>query len=165
VDILNVAILTVSSKGAMGEREDRSSSEIEAILSKHGYNVIEKTIVPDNKERIKETLLKWADELSVPLIITTGGTGLHPTDVTPQATEEIVEYTVPGISEIMRTEGYRLTPYAILSRGVSGIRGASLIINLPGSPKAVRESLPVIIPALSHALEKLRGSDRECGSD
>jgi molybdenum cofactor synthesis domain-containing protein len=121
-------------------------------------------IIPDDKELIVQKLVKWADEDSLDVIITTGGTGLTPRDVTPEATLAVVDRIVPGFAEAMRAESLKKTPHAMLSRAVVGTRGKCLIINLPGSPKAVRECLEVILPALAHAVETLKGQAAECGT-
>jgi molybdopterin adenylyltransferase len=125
--------------------------------------VIYYEIIPDEKEIIIEALKKSADQLKADLILTTGGTGLSPRDVTPDATLKVIEREVPGFSEAMRAESLKKTPHAMISRAVCGIRGSSLIVNLPGSPKSVKENLSVILPALPHALSKLMGDPSECG--
>ena len=121
-------------------------------------------IVPDEKDQIKEALIDFADKKNFPLIITTGGTGVSPRDVTPDATLDVIDKEVPGMAEAMRRASAAITPHAMISRAVVGIRGRSLIINLPGSPKAVRENLAVILPALPHAVEKIKGDETECAS-
>jgi len=156
------AILTVSDKGYRREREDISANVIKEKMEKVGYQLIDYKIVPDEKDMIKDVLIEFCDEKKVDLILTTGGTGFSPRDVTPEATKEIVEKEVPGIPEIIRLKSYKITHRAMLSRGYSGIRGSTLIINLPGSPKAVGESLEIIIPALDHGIEVLRGEAYEC---
>lgn len=158
-----IAILTASDKGARGEREDRSSDVIRSLLSYLGA-VSEYAIVPDEKDEIAQSLRTFADESGVDLIVTTGGTGLGPRDMTPEATLEVVDREVPGLAEAMRTEGLRHTPRAALSRAVAGIRSRTLIVNLPGSPKGVSESLSAVLPALPHALEILRGIGGECAA-
>ena len=163
--MLTVGILTISDRGWRGEREDQSGEEIQQMLSALGAHIARYEIVPDEKEAISQRLAQWADELSLDLIVTTGGTGLSPRDVTPEATLGVVQRLVPGLSEAMRAEGMKKTATAMLSRGVSGIRGRSLIINLPGSPKGVRESLGIILPVLPHAMEVLKGEAAECGRD
>lgn len=156
-----LSIITVSDKGSKGEREDKSGKVIEEVLSPL-FEIVSYAIVPDEKEQIKEAILSNVDR--VDLILTNGGTGLHPRDVTPDATLEVIEREVPGIAEAMRAEGAKKTKTAILSRAVSGIKGKTLIINLPGSPKAVRESLEAIIDAIPHAIDKIKGDPTECGS-
>ncbi len=160
--IKKAAILVISDRAYRGERKDRSGEAVEDVLKKNGFEVVEKRIVPDEKEKIKEVLKEWADIKAIPLIITTGGTGLSPRDVTPQATKEILDYEVPGIAEIMRIKSFEITPNAILSRAVSGVRKGSLIINLPGSPSGAKENLSFIIPAIDHALLKISGDESEC---
>lgn len=155
-----LSIITVSDKGSKGEREDISGRVIEEVMSPL-FEIVSYTIVPDEKEKIKEAILSNVNR--VDLILTNGGTGLHPRDVTPDATLEVIEREVPGIAEAMRAEGAKKTKTAILSRAVAGIKGKTLIINLPGSPKAVRESLEAIIDAIPHALDKIKGDPTECG--
>ncbi|HJX69770.1 MAG TPA: MogA/MoaB family molybdenum cofactor biosynthesis protein [Dehalococcoidia bacterium] len=162
--MLKGGILTASDKGARGERHDESSPVIRKCLAPLEIKWVEYAIVPDEREAISARLKEWADEAGLDLILTTGGTGLSPRDVTPEATLAIVERMAPGFTEVMRTEGLKKTPFAMLSRAVAGIRGKTLIINLPGSPKAVVESLDAILPALPHAIETLRGEARECAS-
>jgi molybdopterin adenylyltransferase len=162
--MFTVGILTISDKGWRGERQDESGKAIREILSGMGAQITSQEIVPDEKNFIAEKLIKWVDEDGMDIIITTGGTGLSPRDVTPEATLSIIDRVVPGFAEAMRAESLKKTPHAVLSRAVSGIRGKCLIINLPGSPKAVRECLEVILPALPHAVETIKGQASECGS-
>lgn len=161
--MFRAGILTVSDKGWRGERQDRSGEAIREVLSETGAHITNYDIVPDEKNVIAERLIKWADEGNVDIIVTTGGTGLGPRDVTPEATLSVVDRIAPGFVEAMRAESLKKTPHAMLSRAVSGTRGSCLIINLPGSPKAVRECLGSILPALPHAVETLRGQGGECG--
>ncbi len=163
--MISAGILTISDRGWRGQRQDRSGEEVKALLSTLDARVVRHDIVPDEREVICRRLRQWADEEGIDLIITTGGTGLSPRDVTPEATLLVVERMVPGLSEVMRAESLKKTPRAMLSRGVAGIRGGSLIINLPGSPKAVRECLEVILPTLPHALETLKGEVEECAEE
>ena len=163
--MFTVGILTVSDKGSRGEREDLSGPVIRELISKIGGEVRQYDIVPDEKEIIAKRLKEWADVLRLDLILTTGGTGLTPRDVTPEATREVIERPALGFSEAMRQEGLKKTPLSMLSRGISGVRARTLIINLPGSPRGVRESLEVILPALPHAIETLRGEAAECARD
>ena len=163
--MLTVGILTISDRGWRGEREDRSGEAIKQVLAALDTHLVRYDIVPDEKDIISQKLVQWADNEGIDLIITTGGTGLSPRDVTPEATLAVVERIVPGFAEAMRAESLKKTPMAVLSRGVAGIRGSSLIINLPGSPKAVRECLDVILPALPHAIEVLKGDAVECGEE
>ncbi|WP_353684615.1 MogA/MoaB family molybdenum cofactor biosynthesis protein [Thermodesulfovibrio sp. 3907-1M] len=155
-----VAIITVSDKGSKGEREDMSGKVIEEMVSSWA-DVVFYRIVPDEKEEIKRAILEASS--TADLVFTNGGTGLYPRDVTPDATREVIEKEVPGIAEAMRWEGYKKTKTAILSRAIAGIRGKTLIVNLPGSPKAVRESLETIMDALPHAMDKLMGDPSDCG--
>ena len=159
-----VGIITASDKGAKGEREDGSGKEIEALVEKIQGTVIAYQVLPDEKEILAKAMIEMIDELGVGLLLTTGGTGFSPRDVTPEATLSVIERAVPGLPEAMRRESFLVSPRAMLSRAVAGIRGRSLIVNLPGSPKAVRECMEVILPVLPHALGILRGTDGECGS-
>ena len=161
--MIKVGILTISDKGSRGEREDLSGKVIEEIVKKINGEVKYYQIIPDEKDIIQEELIKAVDKLHLDLILTTGGTGLGKRDVTPEATSAIIEKEVPGISEIIRSESFKKTNRAILSRGMAGIRKESLIINLPGSPKGVRESLEIILEALPHGIEILKGQATECG--
>ena len=162
--IFNAGVITVSDKGSRGERVDRSGQEIVSMLKDIGANIAYSTIIPDEKDKIKEILIDCTDRMKLDLIITTGGTGVSPRDLTPDATLEVIDKEVPGMAEAMRRVSAAITPHAMISRAVVGIRGRSLIVNLPGSPKAVRENLAVILPALKHAVEKIRGDDAECAS-
>ena len=159
---LQAGVITVSDKGSRGEREDTSGPEIINILAAMGITVNVSTILPDEEELIAEALRQYADTLKLDLIITTGGTGVSPRDVTPEATLKVIEREVPGMAEAMRRESAAITPHAMISRAVTGIRGRSLIINLPGSPKGVRENLAIILPALKHAVEKIKGDESDC---
>jgi len=162
--MFTVGILTISDKGSKGERQDKSGEAIREILSPMDVRIVNYDIVPDEKDLIIEMLVKWADEDNLDVILTTGGTGLTPRDVTPEATLAVVDRIVPGFAEAMRAESLKKTPHAMLSRAVVGTREKCLIINLPGSPKAVRECLEVILPALPHAVETLKGQAGECGT-
>ncbi len=161
--MIKVGILTISDKGSRGEREDLSGKAIKEIVKKINGEVKYYQIIPDEKDIIQEELIKAVDKLHLDLILTTGGTGLAKRDVTPEATLAIIEKEVQGISEIIRSESFKRTNRAILSRGMAGIRKESLIINLPGSPKGVRESLEIILEALPHGIEILKGQATECG--
>lgn len=163
--MIKVGILTVSDKGSRGEREDLSGKTIKDIIVRIEGTVEYYKIIPDEKEIIKEELIKTVDKLHLDLILTTGGTGLAKRDVTPDATLEVIEKEVSGISEIIRNESFKKTNRAILSRAVAGIRKESLIINLPGSPKGVRESLEIILESLPHGIEILKGEATECGKN
>ncbi len=162
--MFTAGILTISDKGSRGERQDKSGEAIREILSSIDVRIVNYDIVPDEKEPIVEKLVKWADEDNLDVVVTTGGTGLTPRDVTPEATLAVVDRIVPGFAEAMRVESLKKTPHAMLSRAVVGTRGKCLIVNLPGSPKAVRECLEVILPALPHAVETLKGQVDECGT-
>ena len=158
--MIKVAVLTLSDKGSEGKRKDSSGPLIEKILKKINGKVVNYCILPDEKNRIKKKLLSLCNR--VDLIVTTGGTGISPRDVTPEATLSVIERQVPGIPEAMRYYGLKKTPNAMISRAVAGVRGKTLIINLPGSPAAVEENLKVVLPVLSHAIEKLQGSKKPC---
>ncbi len=158
-----LAILTASDKGSRGEREDESARVIRELVFPLGP-VVSYSLVPDEKEIISRELIRLADEVAVDLILTTGGTGLSDRDVTPEATLAVVDRLAPGFTEVMRAQGFEKTPHALLSRAVAGVRGQTLIINLPGSPRGVKENLDVILPALPHGLEILTGRGGECGS-
>ena len=162
--MFTVGILTISDKGSRGERQDKSGEVIREILSSMDVRIINYNIIPDEKELIAQELISWADENNLDVILTTGGTGLTPRDVTPEATLAVVDRIVPGFAEAMRAESLKKTPMAMLSRAVVGARGKCLIINLPGSPKAVRECLEVVLPALPHAVETLKDQAGECGT-
>ena len=162
--MFRVGILTCSDKGARGERQDTSAEEIKKLLPGE-FQVEHYAVVPDEQTAITARLVDWCDREGLDLIITTGGTGLTPRDVAPEATVAVLERQIPGMAEAMRAASLAKTPHAMLSRGVAGVRGQTLIINLPGSPKAARENLAVVLPALPHALEKIKGSPRECGQD
>jgi molybdopterin adenylyltransferase len=162
--MFTVGILTISDKGSRGERQDKSGEVIREILSSIDARIVNYDIVPDEKELIVKKLVKWVDEDNLDVLITTGGTGLTPRDVTPEATLDVVDRIVPGFAEAMRAESLKKTPMAMLSRAVVGTRGKCLIINLPGSPNAVRECLEVVLPALLHAVETLKGQAGECGT-
>ena len=162
--MLTVGILTISDKGWRGERQDRSGDVVREVLSGIDAQIANYDIIPDEKELIAEKLIKWTDKDRVDIIITTGGTGLSPRDVTPEATLSVVDRVVPGFAEAMRLASLKKTPHAMLSRAVVGTRGQCLIINLPGSPKAVRECLEVVLPALPHAMETLKEQASECGT-
>ncbi len=161
--MIKIGILTISDKGSRGEREDLSGKVIEEVIRKINGEVKYYQIIPDEKDIIQAELIKAVDKLHLDLILTTGGTGLGKRDVTPEATLAIIEKEIPGINEIIRSESFKKTNRAILSRGVAGIRKESLIINLPGSPKGVRESLEIILNALPHGIEILKGQVTECG--
>lgn len=152
---MKIAILTISDRGATGETEDKSGPLIAQILqSRTAWDINRQEIVPDDQPTIAKTLLQWCEE-NINLILTTGGTGFAPRDVTPEATRQVIDREAPGIAEALRAESLKITRHAMLSRAVAGIRGRTLIINLPGSPKAVKENLDVLLPILPHALDLL----------
>jgi molybdenum cofactor synthesis domain-containing protein len=155
-------LICVCDKGSKGKREDKSGPAIENLINKIEAKVVSYDILPDEKGLIKKRLVSLCKKAD--LILTTGGTGLSPRDVTPEATREVVQWEIPGIAEAMRFEGLKKTPYSMLSRAVAGVRGETLIINLPGSPKAVKENLSVILECLPHAIEKIKGSEADCAS-
>jgi molybdopterin adenylyltransferase len=156
------AILTISDRGARGEREDRSGEMLRERLLRDGYQVTHRMVIADEVAAISAALIECVDERGVALVLTTGGTGVAPRDVTPEATLAVVDRTVPGMAEAMRAASLLKTPSAMISRAVVGIRGGTLIINLPGSPKGALENLEVILPALPHALDKIQGDPSEC---
>lgn len=160
--MIKVAILTASDKGSRGERQDRSAQVIRELVTGIGGEVVAYDVVPDEREVIAEKLVQYTDQEQLDLVLTTGGTGLGPRDVTPEATMDVVERLIPGIAEAMRVKGLEKTPHAMLSRAVAGSRGRALIINLPGSPRAVKENLDVVLPAIPHALDILQGRGGEC---
>ncbi|SDK60123.1 MogA/MoaB family molybdenum cofactor biosynthesis protein [Natronincola ferrireducens] len=159
-----IGVVTASDKGSIGQRQDTSGPLIAEILQDLGGILKEYVIVPDERQKIADTLQYMCDVTKLDVIFTTGGTGFSPRDVTPEATLDVIERLVPGIPEAIRMKSLSITPKAMLSRGVAGIRKQTLIINLPGSPKGVRESLEVILPALSHGIGILKGIEGECGN-
>lgn len=161
---MKAGVITVSDKGSQGLRNDTSGPAITEMLKGIGCKITEYIIIPDEEEMISKELIRLSDELDLDLIFTTGGTGFSKRDVTPEATLAVIEKQIPGIPEAMRYKSLQITPMAMLSRAVSGIRKNSIIINLPGSSKAVRENLEVILPVLKHAVGTLRGTDVECGT-
>ena len=160
---LKAAVLTMSDRGAMGEREDLSGPAVIGMLEGMPAEVVAYKVLPDDAGVIKAKLIELADAKGVDVIVTTGGTGVSPRDVTPEATREVIDRELPGMSEAMRAESLKKTPHAMLSRAVCGIRGRTLIVNLPGSLKAARENLAVVLPAIPHAVAKICGSIEECG--
>jgi molybdopterin adenylyltransferase len=158
---IRAGVVTVSDKGYAGEREDASGPLLADLLREMGAEVVSQVIVPDEQADIAQVLAALADEARVDLVVTTGGTGPAPRDVTPEATQVVIEREMPGLAEVLRSEGYHKTPLAVISRGVAGIRGQTLIVNLPGSPRAVREGMETLAPILPHAIKMLRGVDTE----
>lgn len=163
--MITVGILTLSDKGARGEREDLSGVEIKRLVADIPAEVKAYEVIPDEKYLIKDKLIEYADNIGLDIIITTGGTGVSPRDVTPDATLEVIDKEIPGMAEVMRFESLKKTPRAMISRAVVGLRGRTLIINLPGSPKGVRENLSAILPAISHVVEKIKGDPSECAQN
>jgi len=161
---MTFTVLTISDRCSRGECEDLAGPAINELMNSVATN-IDYSIVPDETDKISAALIRMSDELGADIILTTGGTGFAPRDVTPEATAAVIERFTPGISEAIRAESLKITPRAMLSRAVSGIRGKSLIINLPGSPKAVRESLAVVMPVLPHAVETMSGNTQSCGGN
>ncbi len=155
--MLTIGILTISDKGARGQRYDESGQTIRDIFSDLGSDIVSCEIVPDEMDIIRQKLAEWSDNKETDVIITTGGTGLGERDVTPEATIAVVDRVVPGLAEAMRADSLSKTPMAMLSRATAGVRGKCLIINLPGSPKAVRECLEVVLPAIPHAVDIIKG--------
>lgn len=160
--MIRAAVITMSDKGSRGEREDLSGPAIKEIVKGIGARVDFYEVIPDEKELIKEKLIEYS--LLADLVLTTGGTGLSPRDVTPDATLEVIDREIPGIGEAMRAGGMKKTPRSMLSRAVAGVRGNALIINMPGSPKAIRDCLEVILEVIPHAVEKIKGCAADCGN-
>ncbi len=160
--MFTAAVVTLSDKGSRGEREDLSGKVITEIVEEMGGCLREYVLIPDEANILREKLLLFADEKGIDLILTTGGTGLGPRDITPETTAALLHKEIVGMAEVMRSESMRKTPHGMLSRAVCGFRGGSLIINLPGSPKAVRECLEAVRPALPHALELIKGNSGDC---
>ena len=159
--MLSVGILTVSDKGSRGERDDKSGEVIKDNLSRFDGHLVKYQVVPDEPDVIRQTLIDWADKVGLDVILTTGGTGLSQRDVTPEATLSVVEKVVPGLAEAMRAQTLSITPMTMLSRAAAGVRRQCLIINLPGSPKAVKECLEVVLGVIPHAVEIIKGEVTE----
>lgn len=163
--VFQCGILTISDKGSIGEREDTSGPQLKKQIEAAGFFLVtEYTIIADDPKQIKTTLLNWVDDKDLDLILTTGGTGVSPTDQTPETTLPLLDKEIPGISEAMRATSLKITPNAILSRGVSGLRKSTLIINLPGSERGARENLAAVISGLEHAVYKINGGTKDCGT-
>ena len=163
MNTIKVGIITVSDSRSRGEREDKSGEIIKKLVQQIDAEVKEYSIIPDELKEVQDELVRMVHSVKADLVITTGGTGLSSRDVTPEATLSIIDKEVPGFAEAMRAESFKKTPYALISRAVAGIRRQTLIINLPGSPKGVEECLSLILPAIPHAVEVLRGEAVECG--
>ncbi|CAK8720663.1 Molybdenum cofactor biosynthesis protein B [Candidatus Electronema halotolerans] len=161
--MLTCGVLTLSDKGFHGQREDGSGLLLQEILAGQGFTITAYTILPDQEELIVATLTDWADSKQLDLIVTTGGTGVSPSDRTPEATRRVIEREVPGLAEAMRQASLAKTIQAVWSRGIAGMRGQTLIINLPGSAKAAQENLEAILPALEHGIGKMKGDMTDCG--
>lgn len=162
--MLRVGVITASDKGSRGEREDLSGPTLAKLVQEIGGEVAEYVVLPDDQTMLEEKMRQWADEVGLDLILTTGGTGFSLRDVTPEATLAVADRMVPGIAEVMRQESLKVTPKAMLSRAVAVLRKRTLIINMPGSPKAVRECFAAIAPALPHGIQILKGEASECAT-
>lgn len=160
--MFRAGIITVSDKGSQGKREDLSGPAIAEMLAGAAISVAKTLIIPDEVDKIAKSLIQFADFENLDLILTTGGTGVSPRDLTPDATLQVLDKEIPGMAEAMRYASMKITPHGMISRAVAGIRGRSLIINLPGSPKAAVENLTVVLPALVHTIEKIQGDSRDC---
>jgi len=160
--VLRAGILTVSDRSWHGSRPDASGPELADMLRGHGIEVAWVAVCPDEEPDISNILISWADDQGADLILTTGGTGVSPRDVTPEATAAVVTRTVPGMAETMRIASAGKTPHAMLSRAIAGVRGRTLIINLPGSPKGAIENLEAVMPAVAHAIAKIQGDSSDC---
>ena len=159
---LRAGVLTVSDRSSQGIRADASGPELANLLRSLGVTVAWTAVCPDEESEIRTILVTWADENRADLILTTGGTGLSPRDVTPEATMSVINREIPGMAEAMRSASMKKTPHAMLSRAVAGVRGRTLIINLPGSPKGAKENLEAVLPALEHVIAKIQGDPSEC---
>lgn len=162
--MFSAGIITVSDKGSQGKREDQSGPVIAELLAGADVSIRKTIIIPDEIDQISQAIVQFADVEKLDLILTTGGTGVSPRDLTPEATLKVLDKEIPGIAEAMRAASMKITPHAMISRAVAGIRGQSLIINLPGSPKSAKENLSIIMPALAHTMEKIQGDERDCAT-
>jgi len=162
--MFNAGIITVSDKGSQGKRQDLSGPAIAEMLAGAGIQIKKTLIIPDEVEQISEAIIQFADVEKLDLILTTGGTGVSPRDLTPDATLKVIDKEVPGMAEAMRLASMKITPHAMISRAIAGIRGRCLIVNLPGSPKGAKENLAAVLPALQHAIEKIKGDNRDCAT-
>ena len=162
--MITAGVITLSDKGSRGERVDLSGPEVTRMLKEIGIETTCYEVVPDEADVIEKKLIEFVDDRRLDLVITTGGTGVSPRDVTPEATLKVIDREIPGMAEAMRRESMLKTPHAMISRALAGIRKTTLIINLPGSPKGVRENLAVILPALKHAIEKIKGDPSDCAT-
>lgn len=158
------AVLTVSDLGSRGERVDTAGPAVASLLAGAGFEIVERALLPDEAEQISTLLRRWADEGDIVLVLTTGGTGMAPRDRTPEATLAVIDYRVPGMEEAMRAASIAVVPTAMLSRAVCGVRGRTLIVNLPGSERGARENLTILLPVLEHACSSLRGDAEESAS-
>ncbi len=161
--MLRAGVLTISDRSSQGLREDASGPQLAEMLRQQEIEVVWTAVVPDEEREISQALSRWADENSADLILTSGGTGLSPRDVTPEATTAVIQRLIPGMAEAMRAASLLKTPHAMISRAVAGVRGKTLIINLPGSPKGAVENLEAVMPAIKHAIAKIQGDPSECG--
>lgn len=152
------AILTISDRGAAGKQQDLGGNIIVETMSLSGHKLVSRCLLPDERSQVSNQLRNWAINDDIDLILTTGGTGISPRDVTPDATKDIVDYEVPGLTEAMRSASFQITPMALLSRAIAGVKNGTLIINLPGNPSGVNENLQIILPILDHAIEILSGN-------
>ncbi|AHF06377.1 MogA/MoaB family molybdenum cofactor biosynthesis protein [Desulfitobacterium metallireducens] len=162
--MFRVGVITASDKGSRGEREDLSGALLKELVKEIEGEVVAYVVLPDEQQQLAQKMREWADELSLDLILTTGGTGFSLRDVTPEATKDVADRMVPGIAEVMRYESYKITPKAMLSRAVAALRKRTLIVNMPGSPKAVKECWQAIAPALPHGIQILKGEASECAT-
>ena len=162
--MFSAGIITVSDKGSQGKREDKSGPVIAGLLAGAAVAIKRTMIIPDEIDQIAQAIVQFADVEKLDLILTTGGTGVSPRDLTPDATLKVLDKEIPGMAEAMRASSMKRTPHAMISRAVAGIRGRSLIINLPGSPKGAKENLSVVMPALTHTMEKIQGDERDCAT-